>query len=53
MVTLLKVIQSRYSSFSEKERGLADYFLSSPVEASQSNINDFADKTGISIATIT
>jgi len=53
MVTLLKEIQSRYSSFSEKERGLADYFLSSPIEASQSNIKDVADKTGISVATIT
>jgi DNA-binding MurR/RpiR family transcriptional regulator len=53
MVTLLKEIQSRYTSFSEKERGLADYFLSSPIEASQSNIKDIAAKTDISVATIT
>ncbi|MEK3889798.1 MurR/RpiR family transcriptional regulator [Bacillus sp. FSL K6-3431] len=53
MVTLLKEIQSRYSSFSEKERGLADYLLSSPLEAAESNIKDIAAKTDISVATIT
>lgn len=53
MITLLKEIQSRYSSFSEKERDLADYLLASPLEASESNIKDIAAKTGISVATIT
>ncbi|MCM3110624.1 MurR/RpiR family transcriptional regulator [Lederbergia lenta] len=53
MVTLLKEIQSRYSSLSEKERSLADYLLASPIEASQSNIKDIAAKTDISVATIT
>lgn len=53
MGTLLKEIQSRYSSFSEKERCLADYLLSSPLEASQSNIKDIAAKTDVSVATIT
>lgn len=53
MATLLKEIQSKYSSFSDKERILADYLLSSPAEASQSNIKDIANKIGISVATIT
>ncbi|HCX50767.1 MAG TPA: MurR/RpiR family transcriptional regulator [Bacillus sp. (in: Bacteria)] len=53
MVTLLKQIQSKYSSFSEKEKGLADYLLSSPTEASQSNIKEIADRTDVSVATIT
>ncbi|TKC19070.1 MurR/RpiR family transcriptional regulator [Robertmurraya kyonggiensis] len=53
MVTLLKEIQSKYASFSDKERGIADYLLSSPTEASQSNIKDIADKTGVSVATVT
>jgi DNA-binding MurR/RpiR family transcriptional regulator len=53
MVTLLKEIQSKYSSFSDKEKGIADYLLSSPTEASQSHIKDIADKTDVSIATIT
>lgn len=53
MSTLLKEIQSMYSSFSDKEKGLADYLLSSPTEASQSNIKDIADRTNVSVATIT
>ncbi|WP_254660826.1 MurR/RpiR family transcriptional regulator [Bacillus sp. FJAT-27225] len=52
-VTLLKEIQSRYSSLSDKEKGIADYLLSSPTEASQSTIKDIADKTGVSVATVT
>ncbi|MBS4179443.1 MurR/RpiR family transcriptional regulator [Lederbergia citrea] len=53
MVTLLKEIQTRYSSFSDKERNLADYLLSMPIEASKSNIKDIAVKTDVSVATIT
>lgn len=53
MVTLLKEIQSKYSSFSDKEKGLADYLLSSPSEASKRNIKEIAEKTNISVATIT
>jgi SIS domain./Helix-turn-helix domain, rpiR family. len=53
MTTLLKEIQSKYATFSEKEKILADYLLSSPLEASQSNIKDIAKKTDVSIATIT
>ncbi|HWJ79131.1 MAG TPA: MurR/RpiR family transcriptional regulator [Niallia sp.] len=53
MVTLLKEIQSKYSSFSDKEKGLADYLLSSPAEASKQNIKEIAEKTNVSVATIT
>lgn len=53
MTTLLQEIQSKYSSFSEKEKMIADYLLASPQEASQSNITEIAEKTGVSIATIT
>ncbi|MGV3465710.1 MAG: MurR/RpiR family transcriptional regulator [Heyndrickxia sp.] len=53
MASLLKDIQLRYSSFSDKERQIADYLLSSPGEASQSHIKEIADKTGVSVASIT
>lgn len=53
MASLLKDIQSRYSSFSDKERQIADYLLSSPDEASQSHIKDIATRTGVSVASIT
>ncbi|MEK5520252.1 MurR/RpiR family transcriptional regulator [Heyndrickxia sporothermodurans] len=53
MTSLLKDIQSRYSSFSDKERQIADYLLSSPDEASQSHIKEIASKTGVSVASIT
>ena len=53
MVTLLKEIQSKYSSFSDKEKGLADYLLSSPSEASTCTIKEIAEKTNVSVATIT
>lgn len=53
MVTLLKEIQSKYSSFSDKEKGLADYLLSSSSEASTCTIKEIAEKTNVSVATIT
>lgn len=53
MTSLLEDIQSRYSSFSDKERQIADYLLSSPAEASQSHIKDIAMETGVSVASIT
>lgn len=53
MITLLKEIQSRYSSFTDKERNLADYLLASPLEASESSIKEIAAKTEVSVATIT
>ncbi|MFC0272304.1 MurR/RpiR family transcriptional regulator [Metabacillus herbersteinensis] len=53
MATLLKEIQSKYSSFSEKERRIADYLLKEAKEASQSHIQEIAKKTDVSVATIT
>lgn len=53
MSSLLEDIQSRYSSFSDKERQIADYLLASPDEASHSHIKDIASKTGVSVASIT
>ncbi|MBD1382695.1 MurR/RpiR family transcriptional regulator [Metabacillus arenae] len=53
METVLKEIQSKYASFSDKERNIADYLLSSPEEASRSHIHEIAALTGVSVATIT
>lgn len=53
MASLLKEIQSKYSTFSEKERNIADYLLSEAQEASQGHIQDIANKTNVSVATIT
>ena len=53
MFTLLKIIQEKYFSLSEKERKIADYILAHPKEASQSTISEIAEKTGVSVATIT
>ncbi|WP_409294029.1 MurR/RpiR family transcriptional regulator [Peribacillus sp. SCS-26] len=53
MASLLKDIQSIYSSLSDKERNIADYILTNPEEASQSHIQELADKAGVSTSTIT
>lgn len=52
-MSLLTEIQSKYSSFSAKDKGIADYLLSSPAEASRSTIQTLAKKTNVSNATIT
>lgn len=52
-MSLLSEIQLKYSSFSTKEKGIADYLLSSPAEASRSTIHLLAKKTNVSNATIT
>lgn len=53
MDSLLKTIQSKYSSFSEKEKKIADFLLSSPAAATQCHIKEIADQTGVSVASIT
>ncbi|MDN4523966.1 MurR/RpiR family transcriptional regulator [Fictibacillus fluitans] len=53
MASLLKEIQSIYSSLSQKEKNIADYILSDPDGASHSSIQEMAEKTGVSVSTIT
>lgn len=52
-MTFLNEIQSRYSSFSVKEKVLADYLLSAPAEASRSTTQMISERTNVSTATIT
>lgn|SRR5690625_15272 len=53
MMTLLKEIQSQYYSFSDKEKNVADYLLAEPLKSSRSNIKQIAEKTDVSVSTIT
>lgn len=52
-MTFLAEIQARYSSFSVKEKVLADYLLSAPAEASRSTTQKISERTNVSTATIT
>lgn len=53
MASLLMEIQNVYSNLSDKEKNIADFILANPEDASRRNIQELADKTGVSISTIT
>jgi DNA-binding MurR/RpiR family transcriptional regulator len=53
MASLLKEIQSVFSTLSEKEKKIANFILSNPEKASRSHIQELADITGVSISSIT
>jgi len=53
MSTLLKEIQMKYSSMSEKDKRIANFLISHPEEATKCNIKELAKKTKTSTSTIT
>lgn len=53
MASLLKEIQSVFSTLSDKEKKIANYILANPEKASRSHIQELADTTGVSISSIT
>ncbi|ANC78695.1 MurR/RpiR family transcriptional regulator [Fictibacillus phosphorivorans] len=53
MASLLKEIQSVFSTLSDKEKKIADFILSNPEKASRSHIQELAEITGVSISSIT
>ncbi|KZE64154.1 hypothetical protein AWM68_13690 [Fictibacillus phosphorivorans] len=53
MASLLKEIQSVFSTLSDKEKKIANYILANPEKASRSHIQELAETIGVSISSIT